>query len=208
MRARQTLKAGSAIDRKFQYTRPCGRDTIYILYKNIVFNFNTLAHAGETFLRTAEAGDFVISIHSPMRARLPAVFSLFTCWKFQYTRPCGRDSKNRFCNIIIEISIHSPMRARQSTSKPVEYTCYISIHSPMRARPQALLGDILDIEFQYTRPCGRDKSWVSVNASLLRFQYTRPCGRDLYVQPEYELPLEFQYTRPCGRDIFKPLQLN
>ena len=76
---------------------------------------------------------------------------------FQSTRPRGRDLRGIRREVQAEVSIHAPARARLHHERYVRLYPDVSIHAPARAR-QASFEDYEGfVEFQSTRPRGRDR---------------------------------------------------
>ena len=141
-----------------------------------------------------------ISIHAPLRGRLPAVLKALD---------------------VGGISIHAPLRGRRDTEGFLESCKYFNPR-PLAGATRSLTSNFLPILFQSTPPCGGDR-WImrigkiSVNFNprplagatwkiadaldMDLFQSTPPCGGDVYVDDDPSTSVGFQSTPPCGGDL-------
>ena len=98
---------------RFQSTLPYGSDTISSQVTLRSSNFNPRSLTGATILWGKFACLIIISIHAPLRERLPPILTGV---------------------LAIGISIHAPLRERQWVNLCGEQQNPISIHAPLRER--------------------------------------------------------------------------
>ena len=184
----------------FQFTRPRGRDRHRLSVQPCA----------------------CVSIHAPTGARLNFAMASVPADTFQFTRPRGRDLSaltKDYAAAGFNSRAHGgatkiPQRAGGARA--------VSIHAPTGARlaDDAGLADAL--QFQFTRPRGRDAVYLAIACGVRAFQFTRPRGRDLCrgrwrmtlgvsihapTGARHPLPIPaqraqtFQFTRPRGRDM-------
>ena len=144
---------------RFQSTPPCGGDGASDQGGSATDYFNPRPHAGAT---TADMLAMIfgrISIHAPMRGRLPR--RTLQDWEsgFQSTPPCGGDCLSFHAS---SLTYHfNPRPHAGATWKEVprcQEDIDISIHAPMRGRRSPGSVHLQGGRFQSTPPCGGDPS--------------------------------------------------
>ena len=132
--ARPSAAARRIPVRRFQFTRPRGRDEPREAQRAQSQGFNSRAHGGATGLAPLLVLGAEVSIHAPTGARLSLLAGCVYRGAFQFTRPRGRDLAHAGEAAAVGVSIHAPTGARPS----------------QRAAPTIMQ------KFQFTRPRGRD----------------------------------------------------
>ena len=141
-------------------------------------NFNPRPHAGATSSSTAAFFKFIISIHAPMRGRLPVLILGASGSDFNPRPHAGATAYMVEIEGAPSISIHAPMRGRQNLKAARIKLAQISIHAPMRGRLCGF-GDRQVVANFNPRPhAGATFSLFAVHVIRNGFQSTPPCGGD------------------------------
>ena len=76
---------------RFQFTHPCGCDTLMDVFYSLMPGFNSRTRVGATGTPTRGAENRPVSIHAPVWVRQSATLPDFDEGVFQFTHPCGCD---------------------------------------------------------------------------------------------------------------------
>ncbi len=128
------LTARSTLRMKFQFTHPCGCDQSPERAVARTRGFNSRTRVGATYFPVCPVDDQPVSIHAPVWVRLFALCLDMISMMFQFTHPCGCDTKTFNHKPTIE-SFNS--RTRVGATPFHRRDCHpsqVSIHAPVWVR--------------------------------------------------------------------------
>ena len=79
----------------FQFTHPCGCDLFRGQPRAVSDSFNSRTRVGATAWLQWDDSQAPVSIHAPVWVRLLKIALLYISFKFQFTHPCGCDSRGQ-----------------------------------------------------------------------------------------------------------------
>ena len=154
VRLRQT--SGPHPRHGFQFTHPCGCDTLtWSLYENGA-GFNSRTRVGATSANVRAASAPWVSIHAPVWVRHADMEPLRKRCRFQFTHPCGCDVRFVFLPYFYQC-FNSRTRVGATLWFVNQYiSTTVSIHAPVWVRRQIRILTVFLSMFQFTHPCGCD----------------------------------------------------
>ena len=165
-----------------------------------LWNFNPRPLAGATDTTKGTAESTIISIHAPLRGRLPQETIPIQGVLYFNPRPlAGATHTDRHSFQGLQISIHAPLRGRRETGKGRRPGKDFNPRPLAGATSSQALTSSLDL-FQSTPPCGGDLWHITHGEFTIQFQSTPPCGGDALASHQGAATFQFQSTPPCGGD--------
>ena len=143
----------------FQFTHPCGCDPRRYYGGAMIDSFNSRTRVGATHLHQ------LCALFQPCfnsRTRVGATHLHQLCALFQ---PCfnsrtrvGATQLKQARRDQQEVSIHAPVWVRHLQTLHLPTYFLVSIHAPVWVRPLSSISGVISPEFQFTHPCGCDRT--------------------------------------------------
>ena len=162
----------------FQFTHPCGCDSVGPVRQGRGMGFNSRTRVGATPADELATSIYTVSIHAPVWVRPYMTELSFWFRRFQFTHPCGCDCGLVTVESVDKVSIHAPVWVRPSGMRLGYVKRWVSIHAPVWVRLKSGFGTYFFLRFQFTHPCGCDMNKVYRMKRTQMFQFTHPCGCD------------------------------
>ena len=231
------------IYQQFQFTHPCGCDPAARSCPRQCRGFNSRTRVGATPTRLRRNTGAMVSIHAPVWVRPTEVTSYDYNSVFQFTHPCGCDhpmskiefSKQVFqfthpcgCDRIPGVPSYTRTCFNSRTRVGATFLCRhlrcgqrVSIHAPVWVRRIRARRRRPGCRFQFTHPCGCDRSARTFPPEGRRFNSRTRVGATWFREgtrrrPDVSIhapvwvrrldskpaPTDsmFQFTHPCGCD--------
>ena len=97
----------------FQFTHPCGCDSVGPVRQGRGMGFNSRTRVGATPADELATSIYTVSIHAPVWVRPYMTELSFWCRRFQFTHPCGCDCGLVTVESVDKVSIHAPVWVRR-----------------------------------------------------------------------------------------------